>query len=116
AAAENWRFYRQKVDGSEGVGGARASRALKDGNAPAAAVESGRMEARRGLGVNGTQPLPATLAAEPRMRVAQYSEQAQGKFVAGRNAFQNGNQWLDSEIQKRPEAKRVRIQFNSPKY
>jgi hypothetical protein len=36
--------------------------------------------------------------------------------VAGRNAFQNGDQWVDSLAQKSPKAKHVRIQFNSDEY
>ena len=38
------------------------------------------------------------------------------QFVAGKNFFQNGNQWLDADIQKTPFAKRVRLQFGSPDY
>jgi hypothetical protein len=40
----------------------------------------------------------------------------QARFVNGRNFFQNGSQWIDAQIQKMPQAKRVRIQFNSAEY
>ena len=36
--------------------------------------------------------------------------------MAGRNAFLNNNQWVDSLVQKNVNAKHIRIQFNSPEY
>jgi len=47
-------------------------------------------------------------------RLLQYSQQTQ--FVAGKNFFQNGNQWIDSAVQKHQGSKKVRIQFGSPEY
>jgi hypothetical protein len=47
-------------------------------------------------------------------RVVQYAQQAQ--YVNGKNFFQNGNQWIDAAVQKATQAKKVRIQFNSPEY
>ena len=44
----------------------------------------------------------------------EYSQQAQ--FVAGKSFFQNDKQWIDSAVQKQPNAKRVRIQFASSEY
>ena len=44
----------------------------------------------------------------------QYSQQTQ--FVAGKSFFQNQKQWIDSAVQKHPDAKRVRIQFGSTEY
>lgn len=38
------------------------------------------------------------------------------QFVAGKTFFLNGNQWLDSAIQKAPDAKRIRVQFGSQDY
>ena len=38
------------------------------------------------------------------------------EFFNGRNFFQISNQWIDAGAQQRPNAKRVRIQFNSPEY
>jgi hypothetical protein len=40
----------------------------------------------------------------------------QTRFVAGKNFFLNGNQWLDTEVQNASKAKHVRIQFNSKDY
>ena len=36
--------------------------------------------------------------------------------MAGKSFFQNNQQWIDSAIQKQPNAKRVRIQFGSAEY
>jgi Ca-activated chloride channel family protein len=116
AAAENWNYYRLNTDGEKAVAGARYGSALKYANAPADAA-CGALEANRALGLSpGRIAITATPAAEPNTRLAQYSQQGQGQFVAGRNAFQNGNQWVDSQVQKQQNAKRVRIQFNSPEY
>jgi Ca-activated chloride channel family protein len=38
------------------------------------------------------------------------------QFVNGRNFYQNGNQWVDSEVQQSQTARRVRMQFSSKEY
>jgi Ca-activated chloride channel family protein len=40
----------------------------------------------------------------------------QNRFIGGRAFFLKTNSWIDSEIQKKLDAKRVRIQFDSPEY
>ena len=40
----------------------------------------------------------------------------QSRFVGGRTFYQNGNQWVDAQVQQAAEAPRSRIQFNSPAY
>ncbi len=40
----------------------------------------------------------------------------QGRFLNGRAFYQNGATWIDFEIQRMPNAKRVRVQFDSPEY
>jgi hypothetical protein len=57
---------------------------------------------------------PGTPAEGSKTRLVQYSQQT--RFVAGKNFFQNENQWIDSAIQKHPDAKRRRIQFGSVEY
>jgi len=47
-------------------------------------------------------------------RIAQSTQE--NKFVNGRSFYLNANQWVDSLVQKAPNAKRVRLQFNSPEY
>jgi hypothetical protein len=55
-----------------------------------------------------------SLADNTQARVALYSQQSQ--FVAGKTFFQNDKQWIDSAIQKSPDAKRVKLQFGSNDY
>jgi hypothetical protein len=40
----------------------------------------------------------------------------QARFIGGKTFFQNGAHWIDSEVQKRSEVKRVRVQFGSTEY
>jgi Ca-activated chloride channel family protein len=51
---------------------------------------------------------------QAREKLVQYSQQS--RYVNGRNFFQNGTQWMDSEVQNNQAAKHVRLQFNSPDY
>ena len=44
----------------------------------------------------------------------QFVQNAQ--YVNGRNFFNNGNQWVDSQVQQSQTARRMRIQFNSKEY
>jgi Ca-activated chloride channel family protein len=44
----------------------------------------------------------------------QFVQNAQ--YVNGRNFFNNGNQWVDSQVQQTQQARRVRMQFNSKEY
>ena len=41
---------------------------------------------------------------------------AQSRFVGGKTFFQNENRWVDADVQKFADAKKVRIQFGSPEY
>jgi hypothetical protein len=117
-AKQNWDSFKNERDGEKALAGARFGYSLKSasgsfaGGAPAAA------EANRALGISGSVPpiSSRTRSADSNMRLAQYSNEGQGQFVAGRNAFQNGNRWIDSLIQKQPNAKHVRIQFDSAEY
>jgi len=78
-----------------------------------AAPAPGRSSAETRLGgaANYSYQSPAN---SPQGRVDQIAQQS--RFVAGKSFFQNGEQWVDSEIQKTPDAKRVRVQFGSPGY
>ncbi len=38
------------------------------------------------------------------------------RFIAGRNFFQNGAQWIDANVQAKPGARRVQVKFNSDEY
>ena len=70
---------------------------------------------RQSLGLPGADSEAAkTPSAQAREQLVQYSQQSQ--FVNGRNFFQNGAQWMDSEVQNNQAAKHTRLQFNTPDY
>jgi Ca-activated chloride channel family protein len=114
---QNWDSFKKESGGDKALAGARYGNSLKSANG-SFADSSAATDANRALGISGPVPamMPAAPAADSNMRLAQYSNEGQGRFVAGRNAFLNNNQWVDSLAQKRPNAKRVRIQFNSTEY
>jgi len=89
-------------------GGARGGRGGGGGAAYDKARES------LGLPAAASPAAAPTSAARAREQLVQYSQQSQ--FVNGRNFFQNGAQWTDSEVQKNQAAKHTRLQFNSPEY
>jgi Ca-activated chloride channel family protein len=115
-AAKAWDEFKVERGGEKAVAGARYGLALKAANAPASAAVNGAVESRRALGLSAASG--GAPAASPtdrsRERLVQYSQQAQ--FVAGKSFFQNDKQWIDSDVQKHPKAKRVRIQFGSVEY
>jgi Ca-activated chloride channel family protein len=115
-AASVWQQFKTERGGDSGVTSARSSLALKSANAPElGTAESGAAFMRRyGLAsiAGSVRSTPAPDATQ--VRVARYSQQAQ--FVVGKTFFQNDEQWVDSAIQKSPDAKRVRIQFGSDEY
>jgi len=119
-ASANWNEFKQQRDGNQAVSGARYGYELKHAAAPSAAADLARVEANRALGVSstlpgvGVSPLPASLAGDSKTRLAQLSQQ--GRFVAGKNFYQNNGQWVDAAVQNFSSAKRERIQFNSDAY
>jgi len=113
-AAQNWRYFKLDRAGEKAVAGARYGSALKQAKAPAYAGVAGAIEANRALGVT-TRPSMSAPSADSKVRLVQYSQQ--GQFVAGKNFFQNAsNQWVDAVAQKFQNARKQRIQFNSPEY
>jgi Ca-activated chloride channel family protein len=113
-ARHNWDQFKTQRDGGAGVGGARYGLALKSATAAGPASASGALEASRALGFDPAA-IPSSIAStDSKARLVQYSQQT--RFVAGKNFFQNDGQWIDSEVQKHPTAKHVRIQFGSAEY
>ncbi len=117
-------FKREKA-GDSAVAGARASLSFKLAESTADAVKLNSLAAQRANGsVAKAMParpggLPAEMVAttpaqQSTDRIVRYTEQS--RFVAGKNFYQNGAQWVDADAQKLPDAKRVRVQFNSPEY
>jgi Ca-activated chloride channel family protein len=116
-ARQNWDSFKNESGGDKALAGARYGNTLKSANGSFAG-SAAAADANRALGISGMVP-PSSVAApaaDSNMRLAQYSNEGQGRFVAGRNAFLNNNQWVDSLAQKQSNAKHVRIQFNSTEY
>ena len=123
-AAANWDQFKAERDGEKAVSGARYGLALKSANAPDAASVLGSVEASRALGGEafakrygaggGASVVGFTPPADSKDRLQQFSQQ--GQFIAGKNFYQNGKQWVDADAQKLQNAKRQRIQFNSKEY
>lgn len=116
AAQQNWDAFKGETGGEKALAGARFDESLRSANGGFGGAGAAK-EANRALGISGSVPaVTAVPAGEPNVRLAQYSNEGQGQFVDGRNAFRNGNQWVDSLVQKQSNARHVRIQFNSDEY
>jgi Ca-activated chloride channel family protein len=116
-AVDNWNYFKNDVQGDKALAGARSGLALRTANVPSAAAANGLAEANRALGFGGGggAAVPPPSLDDSKARLVNYSQQ--GQLVAGKNFFQNtSNQWVDSLAQNFQNAKRQRIQFNSPEY
>jgi Ca-activated chloride channel family protein len=115
-AKKAWSDFKDVRDGERAVAGARYDSVFKGAVAAAPAAANGVLESRRALGLStvaGATP-EASPADRIKERLVQYSQQAQ--FVAGKSFFQNDQQWIDSAVQKHPNAQHVRIHFGSAEY
>jgi Ca-activated chloride channel homolog len=114
-AAKSWDSFKLENSGEKALADARYGLALRSAQAPAQALSESAVESHRALGYSqGIAGAPATLVPESKSRLVQYAQQSQ--FVGGKTFFQNDKQWIDSAIQRHPDAKRIRIQFGSPEY
>lgn len=120
----NYNEFRMKADGLGAVAGARSGLALKSANSSSWGIQNGAYEAGRNLSRdNSVSPAAPPVAGSPATstglgdstRKAMDSTQ-QGQFVGGKNFFENGSAWVDSEIQKSSQKEKVRVQFGSPEY
>jgi Ca-activated chloride channel family protein len=112
-AQRNWSAFKDEQVGEKAASASRYGLALKSADAPAAATAGGAIEAQRGLGVTALPATPSP-AEEAKVRLVHHSQQ--GQFIAGKNFYQNNDQWLDAAAQKLQNAKKQRIQFNSSEY
>lgn len=108
AMGRNWTRLNEEKAGGQAVSGSRSSSAFRLVSNASEAVAVGKMEAQQSVVAAG--PAPAGMTA----RVAQYTQQQ--RFVRGRAFFQNGSQWIDSNVQAMPNARRVQVKFNSQDY
>jgi Ca-activated chloride channel homolog len=122
--------------GDRAVGDARHLYRLKAAETPAI-IQQSNEDLVRGYAATAAPTSPATglpaqsfggvtggtvgeIAQLSRAPVAEAGKparaQMQQRFVAGRAFTLKTNAWVDSEIQKKQSAKRVRVQFDSPEY
>src|SRR5262249_17597830 len=103
-AGRSWQQFRSQAEGDSAVADARYSLNLKSAEAAAPAASSGSKLFLRRYGlVGGTAAgVPAQSVDPEKSRLVEYAQQTQ--FVGGKNFFQNGDQWIDSTIQKFPKA------------
>jgi hypothetical protein len=120
-SAQSWRQFTKDQSGDAGVASALSGLALKSADAPAAATLGAEDAFARRYGIAGgagAVPSSSAVSGEAtqlgRTRAGSYAQQTQ--FVAGKNFFLNGSQWLDTAVQKMSNAKSVRIQFGSKEY
>ena len=115
-ASQAWNAFKDAREGETAVANARYGMALRSADAAAPAAVGGVVESRRALGLSSAagRASAAPLAEESKERLVAYAQQSQ--FVAGKSFFLNGQQWIDSAVQKQPNAKHVRIQFGSAEY
>ena len=116
--------YESDRSGGLAVNNARANQAFKQAD-NFAASGAGYADANRSLSYTA----PATKAAATGGRLGNVSTitvtgeirsdipaMQNSQFVSGRNFYNNGNQWVDSQVQQTQSARRVRMQFNSKEY
>ena len=122
-----YRALQDNVSGAGAVAAARYGLAQKSANQAGVALDFARVEA--GRAVLSAAPAmapeirsfggaaPSASFAAPSTAVEQVVQiDQQSRYVGGRTFFQNGNQWVDSEVQKQAKAKRTRLQFGTPEY
>lgn len=130
-ASHAWSTFNEAKSGAGAVSAAMASDALRkldkpdplaavrdfEYNGPTLGGSSGGGLGRAGGGVNRFALINATsvpAAPEVAQRFDQYAQQT--RFVNGRAFFQNGSQWIDANVQKLQNARRVPVKFNSLDY
>jgi Ca-activated chloride channel family protein len=123
--------------GDKAVGDARYLQRLKAADAPAD-IQLGNEDVLRGYARSGPaapatgSPAQSSAAGSSVLRQVapgrrldevgtadagkQSGAAGQNRFVGGRAFVLRTNSWMDSEIQKKAGAKRVRVQFDSPEY
>ena len=125
---------RQK-DGAAAVGGAQSFRTLKSADAPADAIHLGAAQAMQsappplnrpssasGAYARGSTPnrIPARSVGESKAEQESISLNKQlgeqTRFVGGKTFFQNASQWVDTDAQKFPNARKVKVSFGSTEY
>ena len=114
--------YESDRSGGLAVNSARANQAFKQADNYALSI-AGYADANRSLSYtapaapagSGFGGNVSTVTATSVMRSDSPTMQ-NSQFVNGRNFYNNGSQWVDSQVQQTQTARRVRMQFNSKEY
>ncbi len=134
-SAQDWSLMQRDKSGADATAMARYGLALKSAEAPAAAMDSANRELNRAPRVAASAPMPSRYGMSPGgpqpsipVPVASTSASASPapgngssssaatRYIGGRTFYQKDNQWVDALAQKLPDAKRIRIRFDSPEY
>jgi Ca-activated chloride channel family protein len=109
AAGEMYKGVRETKSGAAAVGGAQALDSLKRAQNAAAPSASNVMAFGAPAGVaQGSESAPA--------RVRQLVNAQATRFVEGRTFYQNGNAWIDANVQARKGARTRQVKFGSKEY
>ena len=115
-AAQAWDDFKTVRAGDQAVAGARSGIALRMAEAAAPAAANGALESRRALGLpaaSGPMPTASPAAAA---KSGSFSIPSRRSSSPARASSRTTQQWIDSAVQKHPNAKHVRIQFASAEY
>ncbi len=106
-AGKAWHGFNATKAGESAVAGARASDGFKQAETAGTTA---------GIQADSVRSFSAAMPATPQVaqRVTQYTQNS--KIVRGRAFYQNGNQWIDANVQKLSNALRVQVRFNSDDY
>jgi len=106
---ESSRMYHEvnaAKSGDAAVGGARAYDSLKRAAKTKAPAEA-NVSAQRGQ---------VGAAESGGLQVQKAIDSQQTRNIASRTFYQNGSQWIDSNVQQRQNARRVQVKFNTDEY
>jgi len=118
--------FKNQTDGATGVAVARLQNDLKQSMQVDKSLDAVNGEAAGAMNVPEAAAAPASTLAgsgyntvgkfssDANTRVVQYTQRT--KYVAGRAFFQNGNQWIDSNVSRQNSDKSVRLKFDSDDY
>lgn len=118
-ARNAYRSYQSDVTGGAALAAANFASSQKSANQVSEALRTGFVEAERALRAS-RGPAPASAAgvggvgADAGAQLLAYAQQT--RFVGGKAFYQNGNRWIDAELQKTPSSKKVVVQFGSKEY
>ncbi|HEY0257182.1 MAG TPA: VWA domain-containing protein, partial [Candidatus Methylacidiphilales bacterium] len=123
SASKAYSTLQSEKSGDSAVANARAQNSMKYAMQATDALDKSNAEFARGMGVPSSSVLagsmrvtmaPAAPSPDASTRLVQYTQNT--RYLAGRAFYQNGNQWVDSNVSKQNSDKAVRLKFGSPEY